>query len=482
MLQKTLSLLCPIEKKEWGLVFKFSGIMSLITANFWLLHNLKDTLILTAPYSGAECINYLKVVVFFSTLLFVMGYSKVFSYYTQRQVLTFLVCAFATLVLIFSFLLPYASVLQMDYESVARLQKKFPAFGWVFPVLCYWFFSAFYVLAEMWSMTCYSILFWQFANTVLTLEQSKRYYSIFILFNGLSTIFLAMLVDSLPFATAGSFDDYLIVMRVGCLTVVLLCFFMLLGYRSIYKYYGEPHAKKEARTVHLKEHAPFWKSLHMVIRSWYLGLVFLLGICYNLAHTLVDVTWKQQVKLQCSTPFAVQEFFWKFTLKMGYGIVLCALVGSSFIHRMGWRFGASITPALLCLSGTLFFASILLRSWELGTFTTVMFAVHYGQWHELIVRSLKHSIFNVTRELVYIPLDFHSQVRGKAVADVLGGRVGKLVGAFSQGVLLFFVAGGTQADTVPYAIMVFWCTIAVWFIVITMLNKRFLKLVAYKKM
>ena len=482
VLQKTLKFLCPIEKEEWGIVGKFSGVMSLITANFWLVHNLKDTLIMTAPSSGAECINYLKVFVFFCTLIFVACYSKVCNRYTQRQVLFFLVYAFAALFLLFACLLPYSTMLQMQYESVAHLQERFPSFRWVFPVFGYWLFSAFYVAAELWAMTCYSILFWQFVNTVLALEQSKRYYSIFIFFNGMTTITLSLIIGMLPFVKVGSFDDYLEVMRVGCILVVLICLFMLLGYRSVYKHYGVSQARKEEQAVRPDDAMPFWKSLRTVIRSWYLGLVFSLGICYNLAHTLVDVTWKQQVKMLCSTPFAVQDFFWSFTLKMGYGIVLCGLVSSSFVHRMGWRFGASVTPALLCVSGTVFFFSVLLRNWELGAFTTVMFTVSYGQWHELIVKSLKHSIFNVTRELVYVPLDFHSQVRGKAVADVLGGRVGKLLGAFAQGVMLFFVSGGTQADIVPYAIMVFWCTIAVWFVVIAMLNKRFLKLVAYKKM
>jgi len=487
LLLRAFRWLCPVQAGEWGVVLKISTLMSLITANFWMVHNLKDTLVMTAPASGAECINYLKIIVFFATLAFVAFYSRLFHRLTQRVVLMRIVTIFCITFALFAVvLLPNIETLHMHPYHVTQLQQAYPALRWVFPVFGYWTFSLFYIAAEMWSMTGYAILFWQFVNTILTLQESKRFYSAFIFFNGLTTIVLSVIINYVTSLTydksRDSFASYLDIMQWGCVILAIICLLLLRTYRMIYNHYGDQQSQKEEKAV-TKEYVPFWGGLRTALSSVYLGLILLLGISYNLTHTLVDITWKQQVRLFCETPLAVQEFFWNFTLKMGFGILLCSIMSSSIVSRMKWRVCASITPALMLLSGTVFFCSIAFRGWDImGGLSTVMFTVAYGQWHELFIKSLKHSLFNVTRELVCVPLDFHMQVKGKAVADVLGGRIGKLLGAGTQGVLLLFIAGGTQADTVPYAMVLFWGTIVLWFVVIALLNKRFLRLISYQKM
>ncbi|MCY4414228.1 MAG: Npt1/Npt2 family nucleotide transporter [Alphaproteobacteria bacterium] len=480
----------PVEKNEWKIVIKFGLLMSCVSANFWLVHNLKDTLIMTAPKSSAECINYLKIFVFFFTLGFVSFYSYMTRKVMQRGLIQRMLYIFIFIFFLFAtVLLPYSEILQMSPERIAALQEMHPPFKWMFPVIGYWIFSLFYVTAEMWSMTCYSILFWQFVNTGIVLEQGKRYYTIFGIFNGFTTVimgyYMASISNNVRAEETDSFKHYLDVMSFGCFLTVLFCIIMLFLYHSIYKHNGALRLKREYALFEKDAQTKpqrLWDSIKTVIQSWYMGLIFLLGLCYNLAHTLVDVTWKQQVKQLCQTPFAIQELFGNFTQRMGWCILICSLFSGNLVRKLGWRFSAFVTPFFMFVSGTLFFTSISLRGWEFGYFATLMFSVTYGQWHELIVRTLKHSIFNVTRELVYVPLDFHQQVQAKAVADVLGGRVGKLLGATIQAVLLLFVAGGTQSDIVPYAITLFWGILVVWVAVVVLLNKRFLNLASYKKM
>ena len=469
----------PDERKK---VLILSCLKVCVVVNFWLVHNLKDIAVMTAPGSGAECINYLKIIVFFATLGFVASYSSLAKKYTQRVIVQRMLMVFVALMLLFAVSIPHYYMLQAGPETILRWQTSLSSLRWVAPVVGYWVFSLFFITAEMWSMVCMSILFWQFVNTMFSVSQSKRFYSIFGFVNGITTVLMGCMFSGLAHFMKGSanpFDTYTKFMGWGAFAVACVCVVMMRCYNYIYSMDFQHRAEQEQKFIEgFAASKGIWRPIKKILSSWYLGLIFLLGLSYNCAHTLVDVTWKQQVKAYCQTSLEVQRFLGDFTAQMGYGILLGAALNSVLVRRIGWYASALLTPVLLLLTGAVFLGSVAMRGVEsLGIFATLGFSVYFGRWHEVIARSMKHSVFNITREMVYVPLDYQMQVHGKAVADVLGGRVGKMLGALLPGFLLMVHTSFNQGDLVPFISLVFCAIILLWICAVFALNRRFNALV-----
>jgi ATP/ADP translocase len=81
-------------------------------------------------------------------------------------------------------------------------------------------------------------------------------------------------------------------------------------------------------------------------------------------------------------------------------------------------------------------------------------------WILLSHQATKYAIFDPTKEMSYIPLDKDSKSTGKAAIDVLGARLGKSAGAFSQQLLVLIF--GSITSGVPVVTVLFYAVIAMW--------------------
>jgi len=79
--------------------------------------------------------------------------------------------------------------------------------------------------------------------------------------------------------------------------------------------------------------------------------------------------------------------------------------------------------------------------------------------------------------MAYIPLDQELKVKGKAAADVIGGRLGKGgSGYISSGLLI--ATAGTVGTIAPYIAGIVIFVILLWLMAVGGVNKQYLKLVA----
>jgi len=193
----------------------------------------------------------------------------------------------------------------------------------------------------------------------------------------------------------------------------------------------------------------------------------------------VEVTWKNQLKLQYPNPNDYSTFMGTFSFLTGAATIVMMFVGGYIVRKRGWGFAAMTTPTVLLITGVAFFAFVIFRDAlggyiaMLGT-TPLMLAVIIGMLQNIMSKSTKYSLFDPTKEMAYIPLDQESKVKGKAAIDVVGARLGKSGGSFVQQGLL--VAFGTISAITPYVAVVTIGVIVVWMVAVRALNKQFVAL------
>ena len=170
------------------------------------------------------------------------------------------------------------------------------------------------------------------------------------------------------------------------------------------------------------------------------------------------------------------------TIWTGIASMVMLIVGSNVLRVFRWVSAALITPLVFTIGGILFFTFIVFKDnltgalANLGTNPTFM-AVMFGAVIVVIAKSTKYALFDLTKEMAYIPLDEDMKVKGKAVVDVVGGRLGKSGGAFIQvscfsiGTLITGVKP-TYFEIVPYLFGMFVVICVLWILSVKSLGKK----------
>lgn len=484
----------PIHSFELKKVLPMFLMFFCISFNYTILRDTKDTLIVTAPGSGAEAIPFIKVwLVVPCAILFMLIYAKLSNVLSKQALFYTIVSPFLIFFALFAFALyPLRDVLHPN-TFADSLQSVLPQglMGLV-AILRNWTYALFYVGAELWGSVMLSLMFWGFANDITKVGEAKRFYTLFgiganlaLLVSGPAIIFVSDIRRKVP----DGIDAWGISLNLLMSMVVISGIVVMLSYRWINKHvltdarFYDPaeqqKKKKEKPKMSIKE------SFVYLLKSPYIGCLALLVIAYGVAINIVEVTWKSQLKLQYPNSNDYSTFMGYFSTFTGAVTVLMMLfVGGNVIRRFGWGKAAQVTPVVLLITGIAFFAMILFRDnlagfiAMIGT-TPLMLGVVFGTVQNIMSKSCKYSLFDPTKEMAYIPLDQEQKVKGKAAIDVVGARLGKSGGSFIQQGLL--VAFGSMAAITPYLAVVLVSIILVWIFAAKALSKRFLALTAEPK-
>jgi len=159
---------------------------------------------------------------------------------------------------------------------------------------------------------------------------------------------------------------------------------------------------------------------------------------------------------------------------------------------MRWRTGALLTPIIILVTGVMFYIFIIFREGGLiapmilavGS-TPLYLAVMFGGAQNILSKSTKYAFFDPTKEMSYIPLDEDLKTKGKAAADVIGGRLGKSTGAGIQWGMLqvgyMFSPNVTLISLATYFFIIFSVVLIIWFISAYSLDKEFYKKIEENK-
>mmetsp|Transcript_24531 Transcript_24531/g.75665 ORF Transcript_24531/g.75665 Transcript_24531/m.75665 type:complete len:546 (+) Transcript_24531:416-2053(+) len=444
-----------------------------ILFNYTILRDTKDVLVVTAPKSGAEIIPFLKTYVNLpGAIAFTVLYSSLSNRFSQPQVFRGVVGTFLGFFGLFATVLyPNIDVLHPNglCDAAARLLPASAAAP--IAIVRNWTFSLFYLMAELWGSVVASLLFWGFANSVVSVKEAKKYYPLFGLFANVALIFSGQFVRIVSKLRAGAANPaaaWGLSLKLLMGGVVASGGVMLGAYEFMQRKVVtdpncvDPSSLKKAKT---KTKMTMGESAKYLAQSKYIRDLATLVIGYGMAINIVEVTWKANLKRQFPDPADYSAFMGAFSSATGSVTLFMMLAGQRILKRFGWGVAAAVTPVTLLATGCVFFSLILKPGpWmplaaALGT-TPLMLAVLVGAAQNIASKSTKYALFDPCKEMAYIPLDAEQKTKGKAAVDVIGNPLGKSGGALLQQMLILSL--GSLAACTPYLAAVLFGVIAMW--------------------
>ncbi|CCB85168.1 MULTISPECIES: NTP/NDP exchange transporter [Parachlamydia] len=476
----------PVHNYELRKLLPMFLMFFCISFNYTILRDTKDTLIVTS--SGAEAIPFLKVWgVVPAAIIFMLLYAKLSNILSKEKLFYVTITPFIVFFALFATVL-YPNKDFLHPTTSAEYIQSFLPEGLGGLVACYrnWTYSLFYILSELWGSAVLSLMFWGFANDIMKITEAKRFYTLLglganvaLLVSGPAIMYFSDIRKHLP-AGVDAWQvslNYLmgsVVLAGVC--VVAVYWWMQRNVMTDPRYYDPSDVKQPKKA---KAKMSIMESFAFLGKSKYILCIAILVICYGISINLVEVTWKNQLKLQYPNPNEYNTFMGAFSTFTGAITIIMMFVGGYIVRKKGWGFAAMTTPTVLLLTGLGFFSFVIFRDSlqgyiaMLGT-TPLMLAVVIGMIQNIMSKSTKYSLFDPTKEMAYIPLDQESKVKGKAAIDVVGARLGKSGGSFiQQGLLVFF---GTISAITPYVAVATIAVIVVWMIAVRSLNKQFVAL------
>lgn len=491
---KWRSFFWPVHRFELKKFVPLLLMYCLIAFSYGALRAYKDSMVITASNSGAEAIPFIKVwAILPCAVLLTVFFTRLVNRFSRERVFYIMISLFLAFFLIFTFLL-YPSQESLHPHALAdQLQAVLPAGlkGFV-AIFRNWTFTLFYVMSELWGTAILSVLFWGFANEVTTVNEAKRFYvmwsigaNIAGIFAGQTAVYLSrdIFISWIPYGN-NAWDQS--ILFVNC--IVIGCGIATM---FIFRYLNQnlPVPLKDPRSIDgtpvEKLKMSMRKNFAYLVKSRYLIYIALIVLAYNLCINLIEVVWKNQIKQLY--PNASDYNGYMGTVMTWMSIIATAIsifVSGNFIRRFSWTASALVTPIITLIAGMAFFSFVLCDTWGFSGISSVLGAtplvlsVMLGSFHNCVTRACKHTLFDATKEMSFIPLSSESRLKGKAAIDGVGSRLGKSGGSvIHQGLLLIFA---TVAASTPYVAAIFFFVVLIWILSARALGKQFDALIGEK--
>lgn len=467
----------PVHRVELKKFIPLFLIYFLITFNYNLLRIFKDSLLVTAPNSGAEALPFVKVwAVLPMAILFTMFFTWLSNRVSRETVFYIMISIFLAFFFLFiTVLYPLRDFLHPN--SLANSLELLLPSGCkgLIVLLRNWTFTLCYVMSDLWSSVILSVLFWGFANEVTKVEEAKRFYGVLMIgsnFSGVLSGQTSVLFSKIPFIPGlsygkNSWDQSVFFMSTLVIIVGLISIFLFrrLNRRVI--------RQEIPFTLEKKPKMNFKEQLSYLLKSKYLLSIALIVLSYNLVMNLVEVVWKNQMKQLYPDPSAYNTYMGEvLTITSVIATLTALLVTTNILRRYSWTVGALIPAVITVVTGFFFFFfSFFSNNLVLFGFTPLFFSVTFGSMQNCLARASKYTLFDATTNLAFIPLESDVKLKGKAAIDGIGSRLGKSGGSvIHQGFLLLFT---TISASMPYIALIFFCATAVWIFSVKALGKKF---------
>ncbi len=480
-LSKIFLIIFPIKSYELNKFFSLAGLMFLILLNQNLIRNIKDTLIINLI--GPQVISYIKL--WFEMpigVMFILVYGYLSNLFTNEQVFRIIVTFFLLFFMLFAFVLyPHSEILHPNEKLVEHYVVTLPYLKWFIIIWGKWCYVLFYIMGELWSIIIFTIFFWQLANKINTNNQAKRFYVILGVFGQsnllISGSIITCLVNnyklkSLLFSTLNNSTE--IVIKLIILAVLLFGIMCLMLHRYIEK--KNILIMKNTNNSHQKLiKTPLQQNIKILFKSKYLMSICLLMICYSGTINLIEGLWFSRTKALFPAFEDFSAYQGKILYYTGISTLIFALLGNIITAHCKWIKGAIITPLVVLIFGVIFFILTFIETSNIisplshnTNFLTIV--VYAGGILNILTKGVKYSLFDATKEMVYIPLNKEMKTKGKAAVEVIGSKLGKSIGAIIQCITFTIFPMASHEDIVCFLFIMFLIFCVIWIYSVTILN------------
>ncbi len=470
---KLRNIFWPITRSELAKFIPMSALMFCVLFNQNVLRILKDSILISEI--SAEITSFTKVYcVTPAAAIFVIIYAKMINHLTFDRIFYHLVTFFTVFYVIFAFVLyPNIDFFHMDKEKLDYLMSAYPHFKWYIAILGNWSYIIFYSLSELWPNVFYILLFWQLANEITSTNEAKRFYTLFSLFGNSSVIVVGLLMlnlsseDSITRKLFTLSDGKILLTQISTSFVALSAIFSCLLVRYITKKIMTNPAlylKKEPS----KNKMGLVDSFKYIAQSKYLWLMLICSASFGLSMNLVEAVWKAKIKELYPSVTEFAAFSSIYILWTGVTIMILTILGNNIMRTKSWFTAAIISPIIILVTGTIFFILVvfdeaILTFYEGIILTTPLaLAVSVGAIQNILSKGSKYSIWDTSREMLYIPLDQELKTKGKAAVDVISPKIGKSASGLVQSVIFTILPMATYNSISSSLMIIFIVVCLLW--------------------
>lgn len=479
----------PIENHELSKFFSITALMFCILFIQNVIRATKDSVVNTLI--GPESVSFLKFWgVMPAAILYAALYVKLVNIFKPESLFYVIISSFVVLFTFFGFVVfPYHEYLHLSDEQILVLVAQFPNLKWFIYLIGKWGYSLFYITAEIWPNAAYAVLFWQFVNGVTNVDESKRFYPLFALF-GQTGLFLSgsLLIAQTDIGVylhqsynIGS-SSKIASLEFVIFVVIALALLSMIIFRYINRNVLHTRANDliEFRKDKKKKMGII-ESFKFAAKSRYILLIALMLTCYGLSINLVEGPWKKMVAKAYPSTEENLAFVGSYLRMTGIFTISFVLIGSNIVRLLGWYAAAVITPVIMFVTGTIFYAMVnfesqfLLAMFAWITTDPMLLAVIFGAVQNVVTKSTKYTLFDSTKEMAYVPLDNELKVRGKAAVDSIGIKLGKSASAFIQSMIFVIFPAATFESISPFLMIIFTIVCFSWFWAVSQLSVEYNK-------
>lgn len=478
--------LWPIKKEENFHFYTMSALMFCILFNQSILRILKDSILIAEV--NAEITNFVKVYCVSPIAAgFVILYAKMVNAWSLEKIFSYLIFFFLIFFVVFAWgIYPNVELWHLNSTKMKELVLLYPYAKWYIALCEHWSFVVFYVFAEFWPSVFYILLFWQLANQTTTTEQAKRFYIRFSLLGNTATMIVGFIILQLSSETSwiskqfSSGDAKVFLVQACTFLVIIFSFISLFLVRIIY-----PRIARNSKVFKAsKPKMSLKESFSYILSSKYLWLLVICSASFGLTMNLIEAIWKAKIKELYPTVNEYARFQSYCVLWIGAAIIVMTIVGNSIIRYKNWFVSAIITPVLILVTGIIFFVLIVFEK-PVNSFTSLFFttsplflAVMVGAVQNIVVKGTKYSIWDTTREMLYIPLDNELKTKGKAAVDLVSSKIGKSCSGFAQSLILTISPVATAVTMAPLMMTFFLVASLLWIWAVKEIYEEYKKLLS----